>query len=125
VFLPIPSTLKWFSPWELITESGDIFVIELRKEVGPRHILFGVPVQALARHIACDDVLFAADDLDKPLVVVHLTWTGRTESDAAWPSTTLYGNWQDWIERAMIPDCQEHLPGSERGKQVHNRSNDA
>jgi hypothetical protein len=60
-------------PWEILRYSGEVFVNELRKEVGPQHILFDVSAEAVARHVGCDDVLFATEDSSHPLAVVHLT----------------------------------------------------
>lgn len=117
VFLQIPATLKWLEPWEPVKDSGEVFVIELRKEFANQHVLFDVPVKAIARHIGCDDVLFATGDPENPLAVVHLTWASRTESDPQWPYTTLYNNWQDWIERRLLPDHREYLGVGERGRE--------
>jgi hypothetical protein len=100
--------LKWLEPWEPLNDSGEGFVNELRKELASRHVLFDVPVRAIARHVGCDDVLFATADPANPLVVVHLTWASPTESEPQWPYTTLYKNWQDWIERRMNPDHREY-----------------
>jgi hypothetical protein len=96
-----PAEMEWVSPWERLTESGEALVNELQKELPHQHILYGVPVMALARRIDCIDVLFAIDDPSKPLAVVHLTWTGKAETDPLWPTTTLYLSWQDWIKRCL------------------------
>jgi hypothetical protein len=104
----IPPTLNWLEPWEPLKDSGESFVDELRKELPSRHVLFDVPVRAIARHVARDDVLFATTDSENPLAVVHLTWAGRSESDPQWPHTTLYTSWQDWIERRLNPDHREY-----------------
>lgn len=41
-----------------------------------------------------------------PLAVVHLTWTGKAESDPRWPSTSTYRSWQGFVERCLIPESQ-------------------
>lgn len=115
MFLSIPAPVKWLEAWELLKDSGEVSVNELRKELASQHVLFVVALRAIARHIECDDVLFATEDLENPLAVVHLTWVGRTESEPQWPYTTLYKNWQDWIERRMNPDHQEYSEASEGG----------
>jgi hypothetical protein len=103
-----PAEMEWLRPWERLKDSGEALVKELQKELPPQHVLYGVPVIAVARRIDCYDVLLAADDPSKPLAVVHLTWAGRTEQDPRWPSTTLYRGWQDWIERCLVPDHQAY-----------------
>ena len=111
--LEIPPTRKWLLPWKPLTDSGQPFVVELRKEVGQQHVLFGVSVEAIARHVGSDDVLFATGDSRHPLAVVHLTWAARRESSDAWPYTTLYRDWQDWIDNRMLADHQDYSVNDE------------
>ncbi len=113
LFLQAPSEMRWVNPWERLKDGSDALVKELQKEMSPQHVLYGVPVVAVARRIDCDDVLFAVDDSAKPLAVVHLTWTGKVEHDPQWPSTTLYRDWQDWIERCLVPDHRAYFDISE------------
>jgi hypothetical protein len=108
LFLPAPADLVWLQPWATVAAEGEDLVRELRCELSDRHLLFGVPVVAVARRTDCDDVLFATADPCKPLAVVHLTWRGVTEPDARWPRTKLYENWRDWIDRRLIPDHRDH-----------------
>jgi hypothetical protein len=104
----IPAHIEWLKPWERLQGSGEAFVNELQTELPYDHALHGVAVVAVARRIDCDDVLFATADPAKPLAVVHLTWAGRTEGDARWPTTTLFHDWQDWVERRLLPDHREY-----------------
>ena len=106
-FPTVPENIKWLAPWQPLSTSGEGFVRELKRELSSEHILFGIPVAALARRSDCDDVLFGTVDPMKPLSVVHLTWRGQSERGSAWPSATIYTDWQDWIERRMIPDHEE------------------
>jgi hypothetical protein len=76
----------------------------LRNELSADHVLFGIPVTALAKRIDSDDVLFSTADPSKPFVVVHITWRGSAESDPIWPTTTIYESWQDWTTRCMKAD---------------------
>jgi hypothetical protein len=103
-----PSQLEWLEPWQRIEACGDALVRELQKEVPPQHLLYGIPVIAVARRIDCDDVLFATGSPKKPLAVVHLTWTSCTETDPQWPFSTLYESWQDWIKHCLLPDHEEY-----------------
>ena len=108
LFLPAPADLVWLEPWTIVAVEGEDLVRKPRCELSDRHILFGVPVAAIARRSDCDNVLFATADPSKPLAVVHLTWKGGTEHDARWPRTKLYENWRDWIDRCLIPDHREY-----------------
>jgi hypothetical protein len=107
-----PAEIEWLRPWERLKDAGEALVAELQKELPAHHVLYGVPVIAVARRIDCDDVLFAADDTSKTLAVVHLTWAGKRERDPQWPSTLLYRDWQDWIERCLGPDNREYSAGT-------------
>jgi hypothetical protein len=113
MFQELPTALNWLAPWEPLKDSGEVFVNELHKELASGHVLFHVSVHAIARHVGCDDVLFVTADPANPLAVVHLTWASRTEADPQWPYTTLYKNWQEWIEHRMNPDHQEYLAASQ------------
>jgi hypothetical protein len=86
-------------------------VKELQWELSCDLALHGVAVVAIAHRIDCDDVLFATADPSKPLAVVHLTWKGHTERDGRWPFTTLFRDWQDWVERCLLPDHREYSGG--------------
>jgi hypothetical protein len=104
-----PADFVWLEPWEPVSDSADILICELRRELAEEHVLFKVPVAAVARRTDSDDVLFATIESSKPLAVVHLTWSGRSEPDPLWPHTTLYDGWQDWIVRCQIPDHRDWL----------------
>jgi hypothetical protein len=104
----IPPDLKWVEPWEPLDGTGDGFVKELEREMPPQHVLYGVPVVAVACRIDCDDVLFASADPSKPLALVHLTWHGP-ETDPIWPNTYILRSWQEFIDCVLIPTHQERL----------------
>jgi len=95
-------------PWLLIEErSVDATGAELRREVGPRHVLKGKKVRALARRQDCDDVLFAIEDGSNTFAVVHLTYSRKEESDPQWPSTQIFSSLEDWCTKCMIPDHED------------------
>jgi hypothetical protein len=98
----IPPDVCLVKPWEPVGNSGEGFVRELQNEMSPEHILYGVPVVAVACRIDNDDVLFATADPSKPLALVHLVWQGR-EFRAAWPWTAIYQSWQEWIDHCLLP----------------------
>jgi hypothetical protein len=117
MFPQIPADIEWLEPWTPLASSvealarADAFVQELRKELSSKHVLLGLSVVPIATRGDGDDVLFATADPAKPLAVVHLTWTGRTEPDSPWPVTVIYRSWQDWIERGLIPDHRRYSGG--------------
>ena len=110
MFAEVPSNLEWLTPWEPVNDPNEELVAELKKELGPDHILHGLEYVALGHRIDCDDFLFATSDQHKPLAVVHLTWKGNTEADQRWPSSAIHSDWQDWIARCLVI---RRTPGNE------------
>jgi hypothetical protein len=72
------------------------FENQLSRELTPSHLLFGVPVTAIARGLNEDSVLFALCDGTWRVAAVHLTWTSH-ERDP-WPNATMYDSLEDWAE---------------------------
>lgn len=70
---------------------------ELRRELVPRHRLFGRVAGIDAFHAASDDVLARLDD--GTLVVVHPTWSGRPELYENCPSFVILGTGSDAARR--------------------------
>ena len=116
-----PSLPRLREPWYRV--SDPCFVKELRREMCPQHILYGVQVKTVARRFDNDDVLFELTDhthtlvgspsppINSPILnlrkaMVHLTW-GGLETDPAWPSTGLFSTWAQWIDQIMVPEADE------------------
>lgn len=90
--------LNEFEQWAVV-QDGSNFVAELQRELPKSHVLSGVPVAAVARRGDRDDVLFVTRQSPSQLALVHLTWS--METDPAFPHTTLYQTWQEFLE-----DCR-------------------
>jgi hypothetical protein len=97
--------IPWLLPWE---PSDVPLEDQLQREVGRVHPLYGRKAITIGRRVDNDDVLFFLPDGPAPLAVVHLTWSGRREERAEWPSTILYASLQDWVERCMKADHLEY-----------------
>ena len=72
---------------------------ELRNELSPAHILYGVSASALAQgpdHP--DDILFRVEGLQKPFAFVHLSWA--REANGEFPYTKLYETLRDLADDA-------------------------
>ena len=84
--------------WIIVdAETAAALEVELHRELPTSHQLLGRQVRAVARRTRCDDVLFCAASNDAPLYLVHLTWS--VETDPKWPSTIVYDNIDDFLER--------------------------
>jgi hypothetical protein len=71
--------------WRTVTaEEADRLTAELQREIGAGHVLAGRRATVVRRCSGCDDVIFRVDD--DAFAVVHLTWSGREESQP-WPRT--------------------------------------
>lgn len=68
------------------------FELELRRELGKRHVLFGIAVSAVATcNGHCDDVLFALKD--GRFAIVHLSYPGNAPDQPPWPDTEVFDDW--------------------------------
>ena len=104
---PLGIDIDWREPWAPAGKFAVNLEDELRRELGSKHPLHGLPAVAFARRTDADDVLFALSGSEAPLAVVHLTWSGGNEPDGRWPTFILFKDQADWIERGMIPDHEE------------------
>ena len=97
-------------PWLLIEPVfAAAACAELRRELGPYHILKGKSVTALARRQDCDDVLFSIDGAARECAVVHLTYSRKEEADPAWPFTEVFSSIEAWCTERMLPDHEDFV----------------
>ena len=90
--------IEFLEPW--FTTGNPEFVGELRRELPPGHVLFGVSVSAVARRYDRDEVLFALDDGSGRVAAVHLTYA--REAQPTWPSTRLFDSLEAWTESMKL-----------------------
>ena len=106
------SELKFDIPWHKV-ENGINLEAQLYKETGPRHLLFGKKVNAIAQRQDLDDVLFYIEELNQ-FAIVHLTWAQRQLENENFPSLVLFKNMEkvqteidhdikQWIEYENTP----------------------
>jgi len=107
------NNINWLEPWDSLCADPSCFEKELYKEVGAQHILYGKKVTALGRRYDCDEVLFQVSDSEFYFVVVHLTYTAKSDEDPNYPRTKVYKNLNDWIDKCMISDHSEYILGEE------------
>jgi hypothetical protein len=94
------SPLEFLEPWHAVApEAARSLERELARELTEGHILFARSPKAVAQ--SQDDVLFTVDGSDE-VVVVHLTWSGRTET-APFPWTQPYPSLAEWHATRMAP----------------------
>ncbi len=97
------------TPWAPIDSSDSAkFEDEYAVEIGKAHPLYGVPVKAIARRVDRDDVLFRLLRHLCDYAVVHLTWSGREETDPAWPACQIYADDDDLMEQCIRPTHHEY-----------------
>src|SRR5262245_44848403 len=109
--------MEWLRPWQPIDEYGRGFAAPLEdalaREVGPGHTLYGVPVETIDKHVACDDVLFHLLDGSGRVAVVHLTWTRTSPERPPCPNTRLFPSLEAWAEQGMRRDHEEYSGSTE------------
>ena len=111
-------------PWETITIEQKLrFDAELQNEIKkPSSSFFGL-IKSTSKHILADyersavcksgqadDILFTIHNnngSDKDYALVHLTFSGKTEENPLWPSTTLFDSFDNFKFERMYPDKAE------------------
>jgi hypothetical protein len=97
--------MEWLEPWRPVSgEEATGLERVLRREIGPGHELYGLPVRALARRDDCDDVLFAIEDGTGRVVDVHLTWTRDPPERGPWPIAIFFTSFDVWCRDGMQSD---------------------
>ncbi|MEZ5384198.1 MAG: hypothetical protein R3F13_01655 [Prosthecobacter sp.] len=71
---------------------------ELQRELPPGHLLAGRAVEVFAwRDGATDDVLFRHVQEPGRFTVVHLSWSGKPEINAHYPTVEYDGSFEDFV----------------------------
>jgi len=93
----------FFRPWRRPFGNPMGAETELRRELGPQHILYGRSFRAVGVTGESDDWLFELDD--GTFAQVHLTWTRKPpETNANCPRTRIFGTLDEWVIAVMLPD---------------------
>ena len=94
------NTFAWPNQWQEVTQEERIFLEqELSREIIPGHILFGLPIRAIARREDCDDVVFAIVG-SAQVAEAHLVYGGRA-SHSDWPLSVLYQSLSEWQKKQV------------------------
>lgn len=101
--MPIPTEIRVVEPWVALDETKDAkaierFASELKQELSPGHVLFGVAAVARAARIDRDDVLFELTGAKSLLAVVHLTFKHSAEADPRQPKTRFLNSWMAFAD---------------------------
>jgi hypothetical protein len=96
----------WTGPWYAVDDEAvrRAWEEELRKEIGPKHPLWNVGMQLVARRDDRDAAVFRLDD--GRIAEVHVTWTGTAERDP-WPRTAIFANVDHWRAAWLLRDEAE------------------
>jgi len=95
----------FLEPWQKTDQK--IFEEELKKEISPKHTLFGKKLTVIARRLDQDEYLFEIDNEDR-FAQVHLTWKGKAEIEKTWPKTSIFYSLIEWKEQVMIIDHKNY-----------------
>lgn len=103
------NNINWLEPWDSLCTEPSSFEIELYKEVGEQHILYGKKVSTVGRRYDKDDILFQVHDSNLYFAVVHLTYSNKRDVNPKFPQTKIYRDLDDWINNCMLPDHAEYI----------------
>jgi hypothetical protein len=96
-------------PWVRVGPYADNLLKELLRELGPGHPLWGRGLRAVAQRTDSDDVLFEVSGVEPLYAVVHLTWSGKPESDPNFPDVKTFASMDHWIREGMMQDHAEFM----------------
>lgn len=103
--------MEWLFPWfgldALEPKFATTFEEVLKREVGPGHPLYGIPVQAIAKSESNDDMLYRLLDGTGRVAEVHLTWTRSPPERPPWPVTAIFASLDEWAEESMRAGREE------------------
>jgi hypothetical protein len=85
----------WPDIWDIVADAAAVECAELRREVGPGHVLHGVRCRLVATTPACDDRVYELIDSGH-VALVHMTWSAPCP-DPRVPWTTLWRSLDDWF----------------------------
>ena len=101
--------MNWLEPWETVADMEAQYrrawETQLIREVGPTHVLFGLPVSLIARRFDTDDALFQLPG--SRVAEVHLTWSKGAEPDPVWPNAAIFESLEVWARESMAPQHQQ------------------
>ncbi len=96
-------------PWELIDSSlCEKIKEELSKEINNEHPLHNVNCEPVAKRIDSDDTLFRINPHLCEYAVVHLTWSGKKETDPKWPYVEFFTDTDDLNKERLTPDFEDY-----------------
>ena len=102
------SPILFLRPWKALSANSGAADAELRREIGPNHILYGRSVRAVGVTVESDDWLFELDD--GTFAQVHLTYTQTPpEALADLPRARIFETLADWMLDTMLPDHVDHF----------------
>jgi len=101
---------KFIEPWYSIDEysasNKTAMEQEVKNEIPKGHALYGEELHVIARRDDEDTVLYQIGDSVR-VAIVHLTWSGKTES-IGFPVTTILKDVGEFIETVMKQDVENH-----------------
>jgi len=84
--------IQFKAPWKKV--ESDIekqqIILELNKEINSTHVLNGKTVTPIAKRIDTDNIIFLISN--GLFALVHLTWSGKQETDNNFPYTEFSSN---------------------------------
>lgn len=91
-----PDSAIWPDAWQGVpSDQCASLELELARELTCSHPLHGLRCRAIARRKDQDDVLYELDAPGRPLALVHLTWSGTTES-AGLPHAVIFNTLEEF-----------------------------
>ncbi|QKZ13796.1 hypothetical protein [Spirosoma sp. KUDC1026] len=98
----------FLEPW-IASDNSAAVLGELQIELGKQHQLYEKRVEVIGRSLQADDYLFRMIENDVEYCMVHLTWSGRKESNPDFPRVTFFKTWETFVEKVMKPLHEDYI----------------
>ncbi|MBB3210756.1 hypothetical protein FHS27_006604 [Rhodopirellula rubra] len=79
------------------SDRAALLATELARELPSGHLLDGLALDVVAHRDGTDDILCRQRNHPNRFIVVHLTWLGRTEVNAAHPAVEVSGTFDEFL----------------------------
>ena len=108
--------MEWLKPWWSTADQTDhfheTFEAQLRLEICPDDLIFGIPAKIIGRGNG-DDAVFQLLDESGRVAFVHLKWSKARETGQFRTRSSVYKSFGDFSEKVMRPDHEDRLGEAE------------
>jgi hypothetical protein len=105
--ISVNSEYRFIRPWMAVDPNHvEGMCNELKKELIPGHILYGLRCIPIGNRCDCDDTVWKVFNAEFTIATVHLTF--QKETNPRWPDTQTFDSFETFHTCVMLPDNEEY-----------------